>query len=893
MSNPYAKTAAASSNNNNKNKFVGGAEQARKNARRKQATRIVRPDEKEKLDKEVLSRNMSAMDRFFTCMLRSPAAEYHASASNDAKAQQLWESICKRVGLAVPSASLPPTFDSMEQHYNSRAALILEEARYSIASSVASHFSNRNKPQGTMSPITCHYAQANQHNIMKMDFQSPRPFTKEQQFNLRPGGLFLLQPRDGSKAIQDAIFGVIISNNRSQVETKHMFSLHVYDTFKLPAVLDESLWTITPLCTLVTESRCFVAMIQPAPVKFNSSLLGRQKQPSHIRFGVGDGEDSDIEIVSGPSQPAAPKGQLSMDDFMTRTETREPMFRLPSLNPTQQKAASSFLEANEGHIQIIQGPPGTGKTTLLSSIICQYIMKQQQADKPCRLMVCAPTNKAISVLATRFLKMAHPDCCINAIVVGDSDKLLMDERSQKTSSGGVGAAAIASEGIDTVALTRTFLYSWMQTVEIEYRRVRNYFMPGSGRQQFDSIHSVSQAAKRLGRRIEYCLPGLSKEITKLMARVSTVIENIANGRSADHDVVVLIERVMKELKEMPPDFVWRQLLGNADVIFCTLASAGGLVFKNTSRVDDLIVDEAAAATEPELCIPFHLMPNRLMVVGDPLQLPATVLSRRAVDLGLAKSLHERLMFECKFDHVMLDVQYRMNPEISAFPSMRFYESKIANGPNVTARNYTTNCKLLDQRPYIFLHVAGMEEQAMGGSFRNETEARVVMELLTQIESMSGGNPNWFSANHVRVITFYQAQVQLLKRTLMGRPWGSKIVVATVDSSQGTEADIVLVSFVRGRKDSDNAKLGNGRHAAGFLTDDRRMNVALTRARHQLICIGNARTVGNVEGTLKMLTENAQSRQIMQSFPSAHSANVVNSQLDLFYGSSQPAKKARY
>ena len=68
-------------------------------------------------------------------------------------------------------------------------------------------------------------------------------------------------------------------------------------------------------------------------------------------------------------------------------------------------------------------------------------------------------------------------------MVGDSDKLLMDERSQKTSSGGgAGASSSASEGIDAVALTRTFLYSWMQTVEIEYRKIRNYFMPGSGRQ---------------------------------------------------------------------------------------------------------------------------------------------------------------------------------------------------------------------------------------------------------------------------------------------------------------------------------------------------------------------------------------------------------------------------
>jgi superfamily I DNA and/or RNA helicase len=109
--------------------------------------------------------------------------------------------------------------------------------------------------------------------------------------------------------------------------------------------------------------------------------------------------------------------------------------------------------------------------------------------------------------------------------------------------------------------------------------------------------------------------------------------------------------------------------------------------KQTRRIDDLLVDEAAAATEPELCIPFHLQPTRLLAVGDPLQLPALVVSPYAMQLGLAKSLHQRLMLDnCgdnKDEHVMLDVQYRMKPEISLFPSRHFYNGQLTNGPNVT------------------------------------------------------------------------------------------------------------------------------------------------------------------------------------------------------------------
>ena len=69
--------------------------------------------------------------------------------------------------------------------------------------------------------------------------------------------------------------------------------------------------------------------------------------------------------------------------------------------------------------------------------------------------------------------------------------------------------------------------------------------------------------------------------------------------------------------------------------------------KQTRRIDDILVDEAAAATKPELCIPFHLQPTRLLAVGDPpLQLPALVVSLHAMELGLAKSLHQRLMKDC-------------------------------------------------------------------------------------------------------------------------------------------------------------------------------------------------------------------------------------------------------
>ena len=315
-----------------------------------------------------------------------------------------------------------------------------------------------------------------------------------------------------------------------------------------------------------------------------------------------------------------------------------------------------------------------------------------------------------------------------------------------------------------------------------------------------------------------------------------------------------------------------------------MASAGSSIIKKTGPIDDLIVDEAAAATEPELYIPFHLQPKRLLAVGDPLQLPATVLSRRAIAMGYDKSLHERLMYDCKYDHIMLDTQYRMNPAIASFPSFTFYKNKIQNGQNVMCPTYANGALLLDKKPYTFLQVEGKEEQGIGGSYCNRLEAKIIVDLISNLQHLTSGTASstddrqaWCGSDRIRVITFYQAQVSCIQKCLEDRGRGNTVVVATVDSSQGCEADIILISFVRSQgdtKDDWNASppssltqttaLTTRNFGAGFLNDDRRMNVALTRAKYQLICVGNVRQFPQMTNadTLHQLAMEAEERGVI-------------------------------
>lgn len=228
----------------------------------------------------------------------------------------------------------------------------------------------------------------------------------------------------------------------------------------------------------------------------------------------------------------------------------------------------------------------SGKTTLLVSVICRYFLESGENHR--RLMVCAPTNKAVSVLASRFAASINQDTCnCNAIMVGDADKLLVDERSSK--------GQVADDS--SLQLRSMFIFSWMQTLMEDYRKIRNYFVP---MQQGRNINTDTRewtsedawkCASRLEKRLANSLPDLPEDITKKAAVVTGALEKVVAGATAHaHGIVDSLDKLLKALKEVPPDVVWRELLHSADVIFCTLASSGGLIFKNTAGMDDLIVD---------------------------------------------------------------------------------------------------------------------------------------------------------------------------------------------------------------------------------------------------------------------------------------------------------------
>lgn len=172
--------------------------------------------------------------------------------------------------------------------------------------------------------------------------------------------------------------------------------------------------------------------------------------------------------------------------------------------------------------------------------------------------------------------------------------------------------------------------------------------------------------------------------------------------------------------------------------------------------------------------------------------------------------------------------------------------------NHVSKSHVSEVALPAMKPFSFINIRGNEFMHSGGSYANEEECMVVLNLVQKIAARKVAG--WDSSDKLRIITFYNGQVALLRHLLSKRGYG-KVMVATVDSSQGCEADVVIISFVR------SSSKNGVRHAAGFLSDDRRINVALTRARHQLICVGDAHGTLSQQGSaaLKNLVAHAKRR----------------------------------
>ncbi|KAB2578309.1 ATPase AAA+ type core [Lasiodiplodia theobromae] len=276
----------------------------------------------------------------------------------------------------------------------------------------------------------------------------------------------------------------------------------------------------------------------------------------------------------------------------------------------------------------------------------------------------------------------------------------------------------------------------------------------------------------------------------------------------------------------------REILTNADVICCTCVGAGDPRLAKF-KFRTVLIDESTQSAEPECMIPLVLGCKQVVLVGDHQQLGPVIMNKKAAKAGLNQSLFERLVIlGCA--PIRLQVQYRMHPCLSEFPSNMFYEGSLQNGVTRESRmrkEVDFPWPVVDS-PMMFWSNLGNEEiSASGTSYLNRTEAANVEKIVTRFFK-AGVKPQ-----DIGIITPYEGQRSYVVQSMQANGTFKKenykeIEVASVDAFQGREKDFIVLSCVR----------SNDHQGIGFLSDPRRLNVALTRAKYGLVILGNPKVL---------------------------------------------------
>lgn len=272
-----------------------------------------------------------------------------------------------------------------------------------------------------------------------------------------------------------------------------------------------------------------------------------------------------------------------------------------------------------------------------------------------------------------------------------------------------------------------------------------------------------------------------------------------------------------------------EVMNTAEVVVTTCITALDKRLKDY-RFPFVLIDEATQACESECLLPLLKGAKHAILVGDHCQLGPVVLCKQAAKAGMKMSLFERLI-KLKVKPHMLQVQYRMHPKLSEFPSNTFYSGNLQNGVNSDERIHSSiNFNWPNpSKPMFFYHVLGVEQfSSTGTSYLNQREAEFIEKVVTSLLKSS------VKPDQIGIITPYEGQRSyivsyMLKNGSVTTSLYKDIEVASVDSFQGREKDYILLSCVR----------SNEHHGIGFLNDPRRLNVALTRAKYGLIIVGNA------------------------------------------------------
>ena len=540
------------------------------------------------------------------------------------------------------------------------------------------------------------------------------------------------------------------------------------------------------------------------------------------------------------------------------------------LSDDKKEAVRKAVASNE--LFLIQGPPGTGKTAVIAEITLQILRRNPDA----RILLSSQSNIAVDHALEQIAKAAGetPPAMIRLgrpekisgeswTIQGRADDLrrevqekcsvVLAELAQAERQAGADATSETRNGIAVEVENTKELVTELREYERQYamaQRERNRDIllayvnanlediQARLKSQFDDL------AESLSLSIEYTRTNADEVLEQIIRAVAsqTIAANDNESAAADPEL-----SKVQEIRSIIND--WMQVVGQTEdmmklivdqsnVVAATCLYSGGRKMPE-AIFDWAIIDEASRATVPEALIPIAKA-QRLILVGDERQLPPMVDTDIAenetagapdgapLDTSLFQTLVEQAEQEGHWHLAGLRSQYRMHPAIGNLISQVFYDGKLEQGLGADHfQDYSWVNRPVSWRSTSAL--PNKDESQRNTSFENRAEADLIANWLQDFENQCRQRN---LHPEVGIISGYQAQVELINRfvdpTDTDRWQNIQIEVATVDSFQGRECDVILYSTVR----------SNRQRNIGFQRDFRRINVALSRARNLLIIVGD-------------------------------------------------------
>ncbi|NWH60648.1 SETX helicase, partial [Geococcyx californianus] len=434
-------------------------------------------------------------------------------------------------------------------------------------------------------------------------------------------------------------------------------------------------------------------------------------------------------------------------------------------------------------ICLIHGPPGTGKSKTIVGLLTRILSENAKNEKatqnpnskikPNRFLVCAPSNAAVDELMKKIILAFKGKC-----------------RNRQEPMGNCGDINLVRIGAEKSINSEVRGFSLDKQVEHRMRR-----MPSDGDQDIQRKKAaLDRQLDELSRQRAMHRCDKIKVTQMLNDEIGRLSKERQQLSSQQKEVRVHSQKVQADI------------ILESDIICCTLSTSGGCLLETVfgrQRLDPfycVIVDEAGQSCEVETLIPLIHRCNKLVLVGDPRQLPPTVKSVEAQKYGYDQSLMARLHRHLEeqvhrnvlrsLPVVQLTVQYRMHPDICLFPSNYVYGRTLKTDKAVEENRCSSDWPF---QPYLIFDVGDGCEERDNDSFSNPQEVKLVMELIRTIKEKRKD----LGLRRIGIITPYSAQKkkiqQQLDREFQNNSPGE---VDTVDAFQGREKDCIIVTCVR-------------------------------------------------------------------------------------------------